>query len=53
MIRLLGAIIDLIVRLMPTPKDARDKQAAERRDERKDRIDRIFSGRSGVPWWVR
>jgi hypothetical protein len=53
MIRLLGALLDLMIRLMPTPKEMRDKEAKERRDERKDRIGRIFSGRSGVPWWVR
>ena len=53
MLRLLGAIIDLIVRLLPTPKDVRDKEARKRRDENKDRVGRIFNGRDGVPWWVR
>ena len=53
MIRLLGAVVDLVIRLMPTPKDSRDKESGERRDERKERIDRTFSGRSGIPWWLR
>jgi len=53
MIRLLGALLDLIIRLMPTPKDIRDKQARDKRDERKNRIGRIFTGSDGVPWWVR
>lgn len=53
MIRLLGVIIELIVRLLPTPKDIKEKEARNRRDENKKRIDRLFSGRDGVPWWVR
>ena len=53
MLRLLGAIIDLIVKLLPTPKDIRDKEARKRRDENKARIDRLFSGRDGTPWWMR
>jgi hypothetical protein len=53
MLRLLGAIIDLIVRLLPTPKEIRDKEARNRRDENKKRIGGIFSGRDGLPWWVR
>lgn len=53
MIRLLGAIIDLIVRLLPTPKDIKDKEAKKRREENKKRLDGLFTGRDGVPWWVR
>lgn len=53
MIRLLGAVIDLIVRLLPTPKEKRDNEARERRDERKERIGRIFTGNGPSPWWLR
>ena len=53
MIRLLGAVIDLVIRLMPTPKELRDKEARERRDERKERIGRIFSADGPRPWWLR
>ena len=53
MIRLLGAVIDLIVRLLPTPKEKRDKEAREKRNGNQERIDRLFDGRGGVPWWVR
>ena len=53
MLRLIGAIIDLIVRLLPTPKDIRDKEARKRRDENKKRIGGNFSGRDGLPLWVR
>lgn len=53
MLRLIGAIIDLIVRLLPTPKDIRDKEAKQRRDENRRKINGIFTGRDGLPWWVR
>jgi hypothetical protein len=52
-IRLLGAVIDLIVRMMPTPKEQNDSTSKSKRDENQKRIDRLFTGRDGIPWWLR
>jgi hypothetical protein len=52
-IRLLGAVIDLVLRLMPTPKEQKDSASKKKRDENQDRINRAFTGTSGIPWWVR
>lgn len=53
MLRFLGAIIDLIVRLLPTPKEVRDKEAKKRREENRDRIKNVFGAGGSNPWWLR
>lgn len=53
MIRLLGAIIDLIVRLLPTPKDIKEKEARARREANKDHIKSVFGSGDSTPWWLR
>jgi hypothetical protein len=52
-IRLLGAVIDLVLRLMPTPKEQKDLASKKKRDENQDRINRTFTGTGGIPWWMR
>jgi hypothetical protein len=49
----IGALIDLLLRLIPTKKDQNESEIRKKRDQNKDRIDRIFSDRNGTSWWLR
>lgn len=53
MIRLIGAILDLILRLWPTSKEQKESDTRKKRDQNAKRIDKLFSGRDGIPWWLR
>ena len=54
MILLLGAVIDLVLRFMPTPKEVKEKEAKQKREQTKERINNTFgSGTDGTGWWVR
>ena len=54
MIRLLGAVIDLVLRFMPTHKEVKEKEARQKREQTKERINNTFgSGTDGTGWWVR
>jgi hypothetical protein len=52
-IRLIGALIDLLLRFWPTTKEQKESEIRKKRNDNKDRIDRLFSGSDGIPWWLR
>jgi len=52
-IRLIGALIDLLLRLWPTTKEQKESEIRKKRDQNAKRIDSLFSGNSGIPWWMR
>jgi hypothetical protein len=52
-IRLIGALIDLLLRLWPTAKEQKESEIRKKRDQNAKRIDSFFSGNGGTSWWMR